>query len=271
MLGETFVFDGIPSTTYNLKSIRTSGGGFLNEVLIGTANITEVEHPNDFKPHLQKITRSPIEFTKQFALLDEYDRPKEWTELDRKVIANWLFHNEYKPISFSDRPDVVFNVIASANLSLNTINDKGYMEITFKTNSPYAWKTAREIVIPAKATGTTSVPVTIDNYIAVDKIYPTILLEREAGMTSAVNIQAWTGTPTMPNVIGVANALVPTVNKIFVNSKYRSITNYETKESLYRYKGTTGFDFPYLVKGVNTIYVSKGWKATIKFQEPIIY
>ena len=90
-------------------------------------------------------------------------------------------------------------------------------------------------------------------------------------MTSAVNIQAWTATPSVANVIGVANALVPTVNKILVNSKYRSITNYETKESLYKYKGTTGFDFPYLVKGSNTIYVSKGWKATVKFQEPIIY
>lgn len=271
MLGETFVFDGIPSTTYNLKSIRTSGGGFLNEVLIGAANITEVEHPNDFKPHLQKITRSPIEFTKQFALLDEYDRPKKWTELDRKVIANWLFHNEYKPISFSDRPDVVFNVIASANLSLNTINDRGYMEITFKSNSPYAWKTLREIVIPAGTTVSSETEINLDNYLAVDKVYPIILLERQSGITSATIVQAWTATPTAANVIGLQNSLITTVNKVLINSKYRSITNYDTKESLYRYKTTTGYDFPYLVKGTNTLNVSKGWKATIKFQEPIIY
>lgn len=271
MLGEIFTFDGILSSTYNMKSIRTSSGGFLTETLIGAANIMEVEHPNDFKPHLQKITRSPIEFTKQFALLDQYDRPKKWTETDRQVIANWLFHNEYKPISFSDRPGIVYNVIASANLSLNTINETGYVEITFRSNSPYAWKTAREIVLPAGTTTSSSVAIVIDNYIAVDKIYPTILLERQSGITSATNVQGWTATPSVANVIGVSNALIPTVNKVYINSKYRSITNYDTKASLYRYKGTTGFDFPYLVKGSNTFYASKGWKATIKFQEPIIY
>lgn len=271
MLGENFTFDGIPSSTYSMKSIRTSGGGFLTETLIGSANIMEVEHPNDFKPHLQKITRTPIEFTKQFALLDAYDRPKDWTEVDRQLIANWLFHNEYKPITFSDRPNIVYNVIASANLNLNTINSKGYVEITFRSNSPYAWKAVREIILPAGTTTSSSIVIAIDNYIAVDKIYPTILLERETGITSATNVQGWTATPTVAEAIGVSNALIPTVNKVYINSKYRSITNFDTRESLYRYKGTTGFDFPYLIKGNNTFYASKGWKATIKFQEPIIY
>lgn len=271
MLGENFIFDGIPSSTFNVKMVRMGSGGFLTEETIGGANLMEVEHPNDFKPHLQRVTRSPLEFTKQIALLDAYDRPKKWTEADRQLIFSWLFHNEYKPLIILDRPGVVYNVIATSNLTLNTINETGYLEIAFRTNSPYPWKEKREIIIPGSGTVEPSQTVIIDSLIATDKIFPKILLERMVGVTLPATVKAWTNTLTPGDQIGLTTDFIADVDRILIDSRYRSITNNDTKVSLYRFKGASGFEFPYFVAGSNTITISKGWNATITFQEPILY
>lgn len=271
MLGENFIFDGISSSNFNVKIIRTSGGGFLTEETIGSANLTEIEHPGDFKPHLQKITRSPLEFSRQIALLDEYDQPKRWTDLDRQLIFGWLFHNEYKPLIFSDRPDIVYNVIAVSNLSLNTINETGYLDITFKSNSPYPWKKEREIFITGSETVEPSETIVIDNSIAIDKIFPKILLTRMDGAILPTTVKAWSSTLGPSLQIGLNTEPLSGVNNILINSRYRIIINDDTKESLYKYKGTSGFEFPYFVKGSNTLTVSKGWDAKVIFQEPILY
>lgn len=272
MLGENFTFNGIDSSTYNVKMVRFGVTGFLTEPTIGSANLTEVEYPNDFKPHLQKITRSPIEFNKQIILLDSSGEAKKWTETDRQQIFGWLFHNEYKPLIFSDRPGIVYNVIAVSNLSLNTINERGYLDVDFRTNSPYPWKVARVINVAGSTTGTASQAIALDTYLAVDKLYPTILLERiTTSAGSATIVESWTTASGAAATIGVDNSLIPTVTKVLINSRYKTITDPDTNTSLYRYKGTTGFGFPYLVPGANTIYVPKGWKATISFQEPISY
>lgn len=273
MLGEDFTFDGISSIVYNAKMVRFGASGFLDEVTIGSANLTEVEYPNDFKPHLQKVTRSPLEFTKQIMLVDYVGNAKKWTEVDRQLIFNWLFHNEYKPLTFADRPGIVYNVIAISNLTLNTINERGYLDIGFKSNSPYPWKEARTILNPGSTAADVAQEIAIDSFMAIDKLYPTILLERIGTIPAhfATIVKAWTTASGSAGTIGITNSLIPTVTKILINTRYRTITDAVTNISLYRYKGATGFIFPYLIPESNILYIPKGWKATITFQEPIIY
>lgn len=271
MLGEDFIFDGISSSLFGVKMIRIGSSGFLDEPLMGSANITEAEHPNSFKPYMQKITRSPIEFTRQIALLKADGTPKAWSDTDRRAIVKWLFHNEYKSLIFSDKPDVVFHVIATSNLTLNTMSNKGYIDVVFRTDSPYAWKIPQQLILTSGTSFGATGTVNIDQNIVVERIYPRILLERVSGVTSAATVQVWTSNLPASQVIGVSNSLIPGVTNILMDCKHKSITDYATKKSIYRYKGATGFEFPSFVKGTNTVYTPKGWKATINFEEPIIY
>ena len=269
ILSENFTFNGISSSAYKVQMMRFGTSGFLQEGIIGDANLTEVEFPNDFKPQLQKVSRSPLSFTRQIVLMDDFGTPNSWTENDRQKICGWLLHNEYKSLVFEDRPDIVYYVMATGNIGLNTINEQGYLELEFRTNSPYPWKQPRSIEVAASGAGASSVTLNIDKYLAVDKLYPTIVLERMT--TSATLVGVYTAGNAATTFM-LDNALITSVNKITINTRNRSIINTLTGDSVYRYKAAAaGFGWMYLAPGDNTIYISQGWKATITYQEPVIY
>ena len=251
--------------------VRFGASGFLEEGIIGEASLTEVDFPNDFKPQLQKVKREPLTFSRQIVLVDSAGIALKWTETDRQNIFSWLFHNEYKPLIFEDRPDVVYYAIATGGLTLNTINEKGYLEVTFRTNSPFPWKIPRSIVVNANASTWASSVISVDANIALDKLYPTILLER-VGPSYGTQVGAYT-TGNAATTFMLSEALLPdTITKVSINTRNRTVIDADTKISLYRYKLTTsGNQWLSFIPGNNTIYITQGWKATISFQEPIIY
>lgn len=280
MLGENFTFDGIDSTNFGVKMVRVGESGFIPETIIGDGSITEVEHRADFKPQFQRMSRSPIEFNKQIVLLDEQGNAKKWTEQDRLDIFSWLFHSEYKPLIFEDRPEVVYYVIATSNLTLNTMNERGYIDITFRSNSPYPFRPERVFTLTGGVGSAAERVINIEAGLAIDKIFPVIELERVG--TSSTVVQAWVSTsqPALDigpaNTIGLMNNDITEVSKIRINTKYRSIIDMDTGKSLYGFKSISeqtlnGDRFPFLIEGRNTIFISQGWKATIYINEPIIY
>lgn len=269
MLGENFTFDGISSEVYGVKMLRLGSSGFLNEKIIGDANFTEVEYPSDFRPHLQKVVRSPLEFSQQIALLDASGQPKKWTEQDRKNIFSWLFQNEYKPLTFDDRPNVVYYAIAMSNLSLNTMNETGYIDVTFRTNSPYPWRPEKIINVTGSSTSSPSKIIVLESGLATDKIYPIIELTRMG--PSLEIIQVWSSNNGPASTIGVMNSKIPTVDRIGINTRFKSITDLDTGESLYKYKRISGYGFPFLIEGSNTFFIPQGWNAKIYINEPIKY
>lgn len=277
MLGQYFTFNGVHSDTFNARMLRFDGGGFISESVIGGASIEEEQISNDFKPSFRKLTRQPIEFTKEIVLVDRYDNALEWTEADRQTVFNWLFHDEYKPLIFEDRPDIVYYVIATGDLSLNTINGKGYLSVTFRSNSPFPWRAERKIEIPASPTGSSELVLYIEKGLAVSRLYPLIELERVG--TSSTTVQVGNQVPItagnqviedLSNSIGLQASKINDVTKIRMNTKHKSITNALTGESLYRFK-TEQSNFPFLIEGGNTISISQGWKATIYLNEPVKY
>lgn len=269
MLSENFTFNGATSTSKQVKIVRFSSSGFLSEPTIGSASLTEIEMPNDYKPLLQKVTRAPIEFTLELAALDADNEPVEWTEQKRKQILNWLFTNEYKTLIFEDRPGIKYYAMAQGGLTLKTMNGRGYVEITFRTNSPFPYKNVSSINMPGSTTAATSTTITIDDGSAVSKIYPKILLERIG--SSATVVRAYVEAQGPADTIGLQNSLITDVNKVLIDSKYRTITDGITGVSLYKFKGTTGFNFPYFSVGANKIFIPAGWKATVSYDLPINY
>lgn len=268
MLSENFTYNGITSQSKGVKIIRVSSSGFLKEKIIGDANITEIDMPGDYRPLLQRIQRSPFDFTLQIALLDSTNEPEQWTEQKRRDIFSWLFQSEYKPLIFADRPQVRYNVIAQSGLELNTMNERGYVEIAFRTDGPFAYSNVSPISITHSTSGAKSQLFTIDAGAAIDKIYPRVELTRQSA--SAATVRPYMEHQGPAATIGVADSLISGATKVIFNSKNRTVVN-QLNQSLYRFKGTTGFDFIYFQKGSNRIFIPQGWSAVITYEVPILF
>lgn len=134
-----FIYDGIQSSQMGLYNVRIEHSGFVEVPYWGGTNIKESKSSKRLIPYFYGVERDCIEFTVQFMLADENLRPIKWTPEQRYKIAKWLVHNEYKEMIFSDNLGVRHYVICTSPANLNLINTEGYIELTFRSNSPYGW------------------------------------------------------------------------------------------------------------------------------------
>ena len=154
-----FIFDGVKSSDMGLQIMRIDqGDGFIETPYWGSANINEQTSGKKISPHFYGVDREPISFLLQFVLVDEYMQPMEWTPQERFKIAKWLLHDTYKEFQTSDDLGKRYFALAESQTDLHLINTQGYIEIEFRTNSPYAWS-----------------PVYIDNFDLSDNINTQII------------------------------------------------------------------------------------------------
>lgn len=139
MESQYFIFDGVKSSDMGLHIVRINHSGFIETPYLSGVNIKEERVHNKLIPYFYGVEREPIEFTVQLALMDKYNNPKKWTPQDRYRIALWLIHDEYKPFQTSDDLGKIYYVIATSASNLNLINTQGYMEVTFRSSSPFAF------------------------------------------------------------------------------------------------------------------------------------
>ena len=135
-----FIFDGVKSYDMDLRIMRIDHSGFIGTPYFGGASINESVSRKRVSPYFYGVEREPIEFPPlQLVLVDRYGRPKKWTPQERNRIAGWLLHDTYKSFQTSDDLGKYYYVIATSDTDLELINTQGYMEVVFRTSSPYAW------------------------------------------------------------------------------------------------------------------------------------
>lgn len=139
MESEHFIFDGVKSSDMGLMSVRMSSNTFVETPFWGGADIKEELSHKKITPYFYGVQRKPIEFKIQCALMDSNGDVKQWTPQDRSRIARWLIHDEYKEFQTVDDLGKRYFAICTNDVNLNLINTRGYIELSFKTNSPYAW------------------------------------------------------------------------------------------------------------------------------------
>ena len=139
MESQYFIFDGIKSKDMDLHIMRIDHSGFVDSPYWGSQDIQEERHKNKIKAYYYGVSKEPIEFTIQLVLMDKNNKPKKWTPRERFKIAKWLLQDTYKEFQTSDDLGKIYYAICTSEANLQLINQEGYMELTFKTNSPYAW------------------------------------------------------------------------------------------------------------------------------------
>lgn len=123
-----------------ISIVRIGEGGFVETPLWGARDVTEQDRlPSRITSYNYGVTKEPIQFTVQLALLDKHNNPREWTSTERFEISRWLLHDTYKEFQISDDLGKVYYAMCTEESNLHLMSGKGYMEVTFKTNSPYAW------------------------------------------------------------------------------------------------------------------------------------
>ena len=133
-----FSYNGISSSTMKLKMINFNTS-FVETPLWGESEIQETRTSEKLKSYFYKINRQPIEFTASFVLVDINGQPAEWTAAERKRIASYFIVNGYKEFITNDDITKKYYAICKNPGVINLISGKGYIELNFQTNSPFAW------------------------------------------------------------------------------------------------------------------------------------
>ncbi len=128
-----FIFDGISSAEMGLSIIRLDTD-FVESPYLANKSIIEEQIFRRNMPFFYGVEQSPLEFKLKLSLLDE-----EWTQKKRYEIARWLFHDTYKSFQTGDDLGKFYYVICVDQGNLYTVGKKGYVELTFRNNAPFAW------------------------------------------------------------------------------------------------------------------------------------
>ncbi|WIV10546.1 phage tail domain-containing protein [Proteiniborus sp. MB09-C3] len=128
-----FIFDGIKSSDMGLYIIELEPGRSLTPYW-GSQSVIERNSRRKITTNLIGINRYPIEFNVKFSLLKN-----QWTTQKRNEIARWLLHDTYKEFQTCDDLGKYFYAICNSSSDLNLIHNRGYFELTFRTNSQFAW------------------------------------------------------------------------------------------------------------------------------------
>jgi len=256
-----FRFNEIESQSMNLHIVKMSQDTFIETPYWGGRDIQERIVRNKLRPFHYGISKEPIEFSLELALLDENNQPKEWTSQIRYDISKWLLHDDYKPFqTYDDLTKIYYGIfIDKSNLSL--INNQGYMELTFRTNSPYAWS-GIEILNFDLSNNTTSQVISLENKSnIVQKYKPKIEIELVNGETSINLINTSNGNKEFQFVDLIADEIVSidNENELILSDKFGSNPLEKFNE-----------EWLELIQGVNEIEVIGKCKIQVKSQFPIV-
>lgn len=178
MQSEYFIFNGIKSIDMKQYLIRMDSGG-IPSPFFGGQDIQEARMKNKIMPYHFGTEKEPIEFTIQISPLD-----KEWTPQMRNEIGKWLIHEDYKLFQTADDLGKYYYVIATEASEFELYNNKGFITITFRNNSPYAWSPVYVSDYDLSTNVTTKI-IEMDNLSNINKNYrPKIEIQLVDGETN---------------------------------------------------------------------------------------
>lgn len=133
-----FIFDGVKSSDMGIYIVRVGESGVVDTPFFGGQDLITESVSRYGENYLYRTQMQPIEFTFLISLLDE-----DWTPHRRGKIAKWLIGSEFKPFQTTDDMGKYYYATCTEFPSISVTNGKGYGEITFTTNAPYAWTSKR--------------------------------------------------------------------------------------------------------------------------------
>lgn len=133
MQSEHFIFNGIKSSDMSQYLVRMDSGA-VSSPFFGGQDIQEDRMKGKLTPYHFGTELEPIEFTIEICPLD-----KEWTPQLKNELGRWLIHDKYKSFQTADDLGKFYFCIATEMPNFEMYGNHGYIPITFRTNSAFAW------------------------------------------------------------------------------------------------------------------------------------
>lgn len=255
MENTSFIFNGIKSSDMGLHIVRVGQSGVVDTPFFGGQDIHSESIGRQGARFSYGTEMRPIEFTFLVSLLDD-----EWTPQRRKRIGEWLIGSTYKPFQTSDDMGKYYYAICTEFPHISVTSGKGYGEITFTTNAPYAW-TSQKLDLFDLSNNPNKKIIEINNYGNVFDYYePKIEIELVSGLSfKLTNLTDGGRSFAFNNLLSGETVSVDNQNKFIESSTPLA----------YRYKDFNK-NWLRLAKGLNRIEVEGNVKIKIKSQFPII-
>lgn len=171
---KSFIFNGIPSETYNLRILNFDAGGSGESSAMGDPTIIQKWIQTRKKPYLFYVAyNSPLEFDFEIANYDPL------TSIDRSLISKWLLGKQsYLPLRIvaDNMMDAYFNVIFSNPTYLYVGNVNYGMRLHAVCDAPWAWTTEKTLSLTFDGSSLQDYDFTFynDSDDKSDYLYPTI-------------------------------------------------------------------------------------------------
>jgi len=252
---ENFIFDGITSEEMGLYNVRMQSG-LVETPFMGSKSTITTKVVGKDRPYFHGVNKDVIQFNLQFSLLDE-----EWTPEKTHEIARWLLHDTYKSFQSSDDLGKYYYVICIDGENLYKANNKGYVELTFESNAPFAFSPIylNEYDL---SSNTTTDTIQIENRSNINKYYyPTIEIEL-AGTTTNITLKNLSDGGREFSFTGLQSG-----ETISVDNENKYIIS--DIPAVYRFSNFNKNWFR-MVYGINQIEVTGECIITVRTQYPII-
>lgn len=238
----SFVFDNIPSETYDLFLISEGAAGVLQNTGSSSVELlTETIYRNP-KPYLFGVQQTPVmTFSLSFASL------KPISAVNQQYIQKWLFgHNTYKKLQIMqcDMYDVYFNCILTNPVVTTVGNFAYYFRCDVICDSPWAWGAPTKLTFNKPTSGSSFIinNTSDNNYYT----YPNIVITVSQSGNSVVLTNQTDNNQTF-SITGLS------ANEVLTINSERNIITSST--GLSRFQNMTGF-FPRLLPGINSLKIT---------------
>jgi len=172
--GYTFVFDGVPSETYNLYISTPEGGGLTEGAGSGDVELLTQTVFRNPKPYLLGVQQAPV-LSFDIQVLS----PDELMMDDIRIIQSWMFGQQtYKKLQVVqyDMKPYYFNCFLTSPRIVKTGNKINGMSGTVVCDSPFAWEFEKTFTHDTSNDSFTIYNSSDDNYYT----YPTITITMDS-------------------------------------------------------------------------------------------
>jgi predicted phage tail component-like protein len=255
-----FEYDGKKCTEFGIVLVRLDGG--MQETnFMPNQSILEDTTTRDI-PYFYGTKKEPLTIPVTVAKINKYGDSAIWTYEDKLKISQWLFQQEYKPLIFSDNPNVVYYCmpIGDNKRFFNGL-DQGYATLQFRCDAPYGFTYPMQVDTYDLSTNTTTTTLEIDNLSNVNKYYyPEI--EFEMVGSTAISLKNLSDGGRIFSFTGLN-----TDETVYVSNQegYRFVKSDTNLNRL----GNFNKNWLRLAQGVNRIEVTGQCKIQLRSQFPI--
>jgi len=166
-----------------MKLLNVSLSSSLYEESFGSSReIQEIEIKGRDKPYFQRIKKSPLSFNLNFAFTETWDDDLIYN------IKSWLLQDYYKPMVFSDNPEIIYYcVCVSEPKIIHNGLKQGYCSLEFRCDSSYKYSPQYVYSYDLSANSVDGTIITINN-LGHENCFPILQITKVGDGSSEADV-----------------------------------------------------------------------------------